>query len=489
MPLQPSPLPVTTVLSSEPPGHLPPDVPALQAEVTRLRETLQTTLLEKDRVLRLLRNTNSDLHTRVQGQTRQLSALNHLITTINASLNLREVAATALVGLHQLLSVEAAALVLRDDADAVTYFLIHPSAFMPAVADRRLLPGQGLLGKVIESGQPFFSNEVSPDTLADTDALPGLSLRSLFCQPLVARERVIGAVQLINKWSGPFTDADRAFVETITGSLAVAVENARVYQAAQAQLEALEQAHARLVETQAQLVQSARQASVGQLAAGLAHELNNPLGIILGFAQLIGQRAGDDKLKSHAGTIERETRRLQRIVSDLLGVARPSSDGTAGETPAEPFTPLDLRQVLARAEHLLAYQLAQEGIPLIVDVPDTPCTVNGSTDQLLQVALNLIQNARQAMPRGGRLRLRAWTEAGRACFAVADTGPGIPPGDLDHLFEAFFTTKPPGQGTGLGLTVSANIIQRHGGELRARNLPVAGAEFTASLPALPAPSA
>ena len=300
------------------PGHLPSDVQALQAEVLRLRETLRSTLVEKDRVLRLLRNTNTDLHTRVQGQTRQLTALNQLITTLNASLNLPEVAANALAGLHQLLSVEAAALALKDDQAWIHYFQIHPAVLLPAVAAVRLRPGEGFLGGVIESGQAFFSNELNTAALTEHDAVPGLSLRSLVCQPLIARERVIGAVQLINKWSGPFTDADRAFVETVAGSLAVAVENARVHHEVQAQLEALEQAHAQLVDTQAQLVQSARQASLGQLAAGLAHELNNPLGIILGFAQLIGRRAEDDQLKAYAASIERETQRIQRIVSDLL---------------------------------------------------------------------------------------------------------------------------------------------------------------------------
>ncbi len=460
--------------AADPSGPLSQDVQALQAEVLRLRETLRSTLLEKDRVLRLLRNTNTDLHSRVQGQTRQLTALNQLITTLNASLNLREVAANALAGLHQLLSIEAAALALKDEQAWVYYFLIHPATLLPAVAPLRLRPGEGVLGRVIESGQPFFSNDLDAAALTPHDALPGLTLRSMVCQPLLAREQVIGAVQLINKWSGPFTDADRAFIETVTGSLAVAVENARVHAEVHAQLEALEQSHTRLVETQAQLVQSARQASLGQLAAGLAHELNNPLGIILGFSQLIGQRAEDAKLQEYAAAIERETRRIQRIVGELLGYAR-----QADEAPAR----VDLRQVLARAEQLLGYQLAQEAIALAVTTPPEPCWVIADADQLLQVVLNLMQNARQAMPGGGRLTLRAWTAAGRACLAVADTGPGIPPADQARIFEPFYTTKPPGQGTGLGLSVSTSLIQQHAGELTVNSGPGQGAEFVISLPA------
>ena len=457
----------------DPAYNLPKDGQALQAEVLRLRETLRSTLLEKDRVLRLLRNTNTDLHGRVQGQTRQLTALNQLITTINASLDLREVAARALSGLHQLLSVEAAALALKDDQAWIQYFYVHPTALMPALAPLRLRPGEGHVGRVIESGQAYVSNELTAAALTEHDQLPGLSLRSLVVQPVISRERVIGVVQLINKWSGPFTDADRAFVETVTGSLAVAVENARVHAEVQAQLHTLEHTHARLVETQAQLVQSVKQASIGQLAAGLAHELNNPLGIILGFGQLIGQRTEDEKLREYAAAIERESRRVQRIVSDLLGFARPAGDSLA---------PVDLRQVLAQAEQLLGYQLAQEGIELATSTAPEPCAVTGDADELLQVLLNLIQNARQAMPGGGRIALRAWTEAGRAWLAVADTGPGIPAADLERIFDPFFTTKPPGQGTGLGLSVSSSIIQRHGGELRVASAPGRGAEFIISLP-------
>jgi signal transduction histidine kinase len=471
------------VRPADPSSKLPADVQALQAEVLRLRETLRTALLEKDRVLRLLRNTNTDLHTRVQGQTRQLTALNQLITTINASLNLREVAAAALAGLHQLLSVEAAALALKSDDAWIHYFLTHPANLMEAVAGLRLRPGEGLLGRVIESGQAFFSNDLEPAALTDHDQVPGLTLRSVVCQPVIARERVIGAVQLVNKWSGPFVDADRAFVETVTGSLAVAVENARVYQEAQAQLRALEQAHARLVETQTQLVQSARQASIGQLAAGLAHELNNPLGIILGFGQLVGQRAQDEQLRSYGAAIERETRRVQRIVSDLLSFARPRGEAPAGFLPpTQAGAHVDLRHVLSRAEQLLGYQLARDNLLLVEDVANEPCLVTGDADQLLQVVLNLMQNARQAMAGGGRLYVRVWNEAARVHLAVRDSGPGIPPDDLDRIFDPFFTTKAPGQGTGLGLTISAGIVQRHGGELAARNRAEGGAEFVMSLP-------
>ncbi len=453
--------------------NLPTDVQVLQRELLRLRETLRATLQEKDRALRMLRSTNTDLYGRVQGQTRQLLALNRLINTINASLDLRQVMLTALSGLQSLLAVEVAALALRDSDGNIKYLMVQPASHMPTLAQLRLKPGQGIVGRVIALGQTYLDNEVAPASLTPFDTATGLTFRSVLCEPVMAHERVIGAVQLVNKWSGAFTDSDRAFMATVAGSVAVAIENARMYEEVQAQLKRLEHTHATLVETQAQLVQSAKLASIGQLAAGLAHEINNPIGIILGFAQLLSQRLGDERLRQYATTIEREAQRIHRIVSDLLGFAR--------QAQAE-ATRLDLRQALDTAISLLEYQLTREAIEVVRDYAPEPAWVLANADQLQQVVMNLVQNARQAMPGGGRLTLRTWTEAGSHFFAVADTGLGIAEEVRQRIFDPFFTTKPVGQGTGLGLSVSYGIIRRHGGDIQVASQRGHGATFTVSLP-------
>ena len=454
---------------------LPTDIPALQAEVEHLRRALREVLQEKDRVLRLLRRMNTDLYGQVQGQTRQLSSLHHLINTINASLDLNEVAATALKGLQSLLGVEVTSLALLDSTEEVRYVMSQPPEMMLTLTAIRLKKGESVIGKVVEGGQAYLANDI-PSASAqsrDLERTIGTTTHSLLCQPLAVHDRIIGSVQLINKRSGPFSDPDRAFVETVAGSIAIAIENARMYQEVQTRLRELERANRELVTAQAQLVRSAKLASVGQLAAGLAHEINNPLGMILGFAQVIGQRIGDEKLKSYAGLIEREALRVKRIVADLLGAARQST--------AE-VTRNDLREILDKALGLVEYQLTNENIRITRAHAGEPGWVMVDRDQILQVVINLIQNARQAMPEGGGLIVRTWSQKQDSLFSITDTGLGIPEADLDRIFDPFFTTKPVGQGTGLGLSVSYRIIRRHGGDIRVASQPGAGTTFIVRLP-------
>jgi len=467
---------MTLPSSDHPTGPLPSDVPTLQAEVMRLRKTLHEVFQEKNLALRLLRRMNTDLDGRVRGQTQQLSSLHQLITTINASLDLNQVSATALVGLRTLLNVERAYLALRDSAGDIRYVMVQPSDTRSTPIHHRLTPGAGVVGRVIDTGRAFVANEArqDPGLFRELDSATGLETQSVLCEPLGVREHIIGAVQLVNKRSGAFTDSDRAFVETVAGSLAIAVENARMYEEVQTQLRALERAHAELVATQAQLVQSAKLASIGQLAAGLAHEMNNPIGIILGFAQLIGQRYGDEKLKGYAAAIEREAMRVRRIVEDLLGFARQTAAAT---------TRIDLRQTADEALNLVEYQMTKENIRVHRRYSAEPAWVMADPDQVLQVLMNLIQNARQAMPTGGEMTVSTWSEGSWSLIAVADTGVGISPENLERIFDPFYTTKPVGQGTGLGLSVSYGIIGRHGGDIQVASQVGAGTTFTIRLPA------
>jgi signal transduction histidine kinase len=460
-----------------PPDPLPNDPRLLAAEIGRLRELLRQTQIEKERALRLLRTTNTDLSGRVQGQTQQLRSLHQLITTISASLDVRAVAEAALAGLQQLLRVEQAVLALADSHGTISYFLAQPPEHLAKLAGAHPTPGEGLLGRALAQDPPqgFVLNAVTPAELSPAEQAAGLAARNALVQPVAAHGRLIGLVQLVNKWAGPFTDADRNFTETVCGSLAVAIENARVYEEVQAQVRALERTNTELVATQGRLVQSARLASVGELAAGLAHEINNPVGVILGFAQLVAQRAEEDKLRGYGELIEREAQRVQRIVGNLMGLAR--------QATAEPVR-LDLRLGVERALQLLEYQLEHDGIRVTRQAAAAPLWVRVDPDQLLQVLLNVIQNARQVMPRGGELVVRTWADPARHYCAIEDTGPGLPPEVLARLGEPFFTTKPPGEGNGLGLSVSRSILQRHGGELRAANRPEGGASFVICLPAV-----
>ena len=236
---------------------------------------------------------------------------------------------------------------------------------------------------------------------------------------------------------------------------------------------------------EAQLIQSEKMAAVGTLVSGVAHELNNPMTSIAGLAEfLLEQPAGTIPDRDHLRVIAEEAQRAGSIVRNLLTFAR--------KGPAE-REPLVMAQVVERTLFLMAYELKLQGITAEKAFADGVPPVLGDRDQLQQVVLNLLTNASQALaalPAGlpRRIVVSILSERGRVLVRVADSGLGIPADVLPRLFSPFFTTKPLGEGTGLGLFISYGIVEGHGGTLSVESRPGAGATFTASLPAAPAAS-
>ncbi len=456
------------------PGTLPLQA-TLQAEIEHLQQLLREASKEKERALRLMRRSNTDLDERVRDQYQQLTTLNHLITTINASLDLREVATTAVIDLEMLVGVQAVSLAWVEGAAGVRFLVARPARWWDDLSRVRLRGDEGIIGRVMQTGSPYVTNDAASDPLfaSGSDTPADFSAQSILCQPLVVHEQVIGALLLANKWAGPFNATDRSFVETVAGSVAIAMDNARMYEQVHAQLKDLEKKNAELVETQAQLVQSEKLASIGELTAGLTHEINNPIGIILGFSQLLAQQEADERLKGYAELIARESVRVKRIVDSLLGFTRHSSLD---------LRRVDLRDIVEKVISLMEYQLARDEIRVSRTTPGSPVWVMADANQMLQVLMNLIQNARQAMPNGGALTLQTASDAECGVVTVTDTGIGIPEADLGRVFDPFFTTKPIGQGTGLGLSVSYGIVTRHGGDIRVASPPGSGASFVVRLP-------
>lgn len=215
-------------------------------------------------------------------------------------------------------------------------------------------------------------------------------------------------------------------------------------------------------------------ASIGRLAAGVAHEINNPLTGVLTFACLMREKPNmDGQDREDLDLIIRETSRAAEIVKGLLDFAR-----------ERPFNrePLDVNEVVRRTIKLIRNQKLFDQIvideQLAADLP----TVDGDMNQLQQVFLNLALNACEAMPSGGAIAIRSRAENGRVTVALTDTGCGIKQEHIDQIFEPFFTTKPVGKGTGLGLSVSYGIVRKHGGTLDLESAEGRGATFTVSLP-------
>jgi PAS domain S-box-containing protein len=226
---------------------------------------------------------------------------------------------------------------------------------------------------------------------------------------------------------------------------------------------------------ESQLVQSEKMAAIGQLAAGIAHELRNPLAIVMNAVYDLRQLLGtaDPEVHEDLRIAEEEIVRAQATIKNLLEFSRESS------AEAEH---VDVNELLTRTLQLMQKYLQDNGVRVRTDLGAVPpCVANGNA--MRQIALNLITNAVQAMPDGGELTLRtARAGSDRIRLEIHDTGVGIPPSRLNDIFNPFYTTKAPGQGTGLGLSVVHSIIERYRGEIRVASEVGIGTTFTIELP-------
>jgi len=245
----------------------------------------------------------------------------------------------------------------------------------------------------------------------------------------------------------------------------------------------VEEATHELERTHEQMMLVEKMASLGKLAAVVAHEINNPLAGIHTYARLLRRKFGgsggvDGEASKALHLVESEAARCGKIVRNLLLFSR---------TPGSRFAPESLAPILDRCALLLRHKAELAGVEIRTEAaPDLPC-VTCDASQVQQLVLGLAMNAVEAMPRGGVLTLRAMRDEGGVVLEVADTGTGIPKEHLRHIFEPFFTTKEEGKGVGLGLAVAYGIVQRHGGRIDVASQPGEGTTFTVQLPPEPPP--
>jgi C4-dicarboxylate-specific signal transduction histidine kinase len=239
--------------------------------------------------------------------------------------------------------------------------------------------------------------------------------------------------------------------------------------------ESLQKSRAELQGAEAQLVQSAKLASLGTLSAGVAHELNQPVAIIRGVAQqLQGEPGLNEDVMADLDLIEGQTSRMMKIIKHLRTFSR---------VGAEERSEVAVNDVVRDCFVLIEAQLRAHDVAVEFDLCEGAPAVLADANELEQVFLNLITNARDANEgnKDARLTIRSRVEGGgRFVLTFADNGTGIPEGVLSHIFDPFFTTKEPGKGTGLGLSISHTIINKHGGTIAAHN--DGGAVFTITLP-------
>lgn len=325
--------------------------------------------------------------------------------------------------------------------------------------------------------QPYLNNRATeliqrlvPDVPVPTLALAGA--------PLIADRRRIG-----NLWfgrPGEISETELRLLTAISDIVANALQRSALHENLEAQYETLQK-------TQSRLVQSEKLAAIGELVAGVAHELNNPLTAVVLYAQMLQDQSASQKTNTDMEQIiVSEAQRASKIVRGLLEFAR--------QRPPE-RKPVQINNLLQSSLELLAYEQHTNNIRIETHyTPDLPVTL-ADPHQLQQVFVNIIANAWQAIPENDQGLLNLSTQVGPSIFGprqprdsdviriqFQDNGPGISPEHMPHIFNPFFTTKQPGQGTGLGLSICHGIVTEHGGHIWAESGSLQGATFVIELP-------
>ncbi|MCK5126235.1 MAG: hypothetical protein KAR42_08255 [candidate division Zixibacteria bacterium] len=336
------------------------------------------------------------------------------------------------------------------------------------VLEENLLLGDSLSEQLTHSAKPISILEFL-GLLGDGKKFATLELFSkglLF--PLIIKSELKGLLIIGGKVTGDkFAPDDIEFLSILANQFVVALENARLYESEKNALEEL-----RL--TQRQLVVTERQAAIGELSAKIAHEVNNPLSIISNYLRLTSRSINDtDKALEHLDVVGQEFKRITRIVRQLLDFHRPQ---------VMEKSKILIDQVIDDILGLIEWQLNENHITIVKDIAADLPFIQGASEQLKQVFLNLVINAKDFMVGGGTLTIRAYQRKNDIVIIFSDTGSGIPKENLSRIFEPFFTTKEAGKGTGLGLSVCFGIIKEHNGRISAVNNSAGGAAFEIILP-------
>jgi PAS domain S-box-containing protein len=408
--------------------------------------------------------------------------------------------------------------ILHDDGQIHRLAVVHADPAKAALAEQLrqqyavLTPdAPHTLARVLRTGQSWFDPAVSATRLqaesrdaAHWTLVQALGFQSEIVVPLLARGRVLGTITCVRSEGGRrYSAADLAVAEELARRAALAFDNARLYQEARAAQEALQQAHtvleqrvaertaalehemaerqqaeAQLRQQQAMLFQHEKLAAMGTMLASVAHELNNPLAVIMMEADLLHEERSDDAQADPVQAIMQAAERCMRIVRNFLTLAR--------QHPPERQN-VALNTAIQGAMELLVYGLQVDTITVDWQLAPALPLLWADPHQLHQVIVNLVTNAHHALrevplPRRLTLTTRYDPSKSGVVLEVADTGPGIPPALQARLFEPFFTTKPPGVGTGLGLPLCRGIIEEHGGSISVESQPGQGTVFRVVLP-------
>lgn len=430
----------------------------------------------------------------IKAKLERLELLDLISRAINSTNDINILLKMALNLTTGFIGAEAVSLFLRDEKTGDLICYLASGTKGEILEGQRMEKGTGIAGWVCENMTPLIVNDASKDPRfnPEFDRKTGFITRSILAVPLRAMGKTVGVLEVINKKNNDlFTPEDQQLLYSLANHLAIAVENAKMTEELRRANESLEQkvkertkeleeAITKLQQTQRQLVQSEKLASLGIMAAGVAHEINNPLSFIQSNLTILRDYINEIKISNREileeinSAIEESldgAKRISEIVKGLKGFAR------ADEGKPEMC---DMNRLIEEVLRIIWNEIKYkaEVIKEFGEIPE----IFVNRNQLAQVLVNLIINAAQAIEKKGKIILRTYMDGDNLAVDVEDTGCGIPPENLKKIFDPFFTTKPVGKGTGLGLSITLGIVQNHGGEIKVNSEVGKGTRFTVLLP-------
>lgn len=371
----------------------------------------------------------------------------------------------------RLAGVRVAALAVPAGSEGLT-LAASAGLLAGAITTWRADIGHGLTGEMFATHRPVLCRDIQSRDGCEDDTLREAGMRACLVVPVRLRHEIVGALYLADPEAREFRPDEVAAVQVLASLLALGMENNRLYGEVRTALEGMAAAQDHLVQTE-------RARAVGAMAGGIANEFNNLLAIVLGKTQLMLPRAPEGPMREGLAAVEEAAWRAADVVRRLQGFAATSMETGAG--------PVDLvlvvREALALTRALWKDEAEARGTPIeVVTVLDKVPHVDGQAPALREAVMNLILNALDAMPRGGRLGLTTRRADGGAELDVSDSGEGMPEDVRRQIFDPFFTTRAP-QRTGLGLSVVHGVVNRHHGSVRVRSEHGGGTAVTLWLPA------
>jgi two-component system NtrC family sensor kinase len=430
---------------------------------------------------------NARLYEAIRARASELALLNEIGLALTSTLDYATVVHAALNQIQRLFRADNVSLLKPDPLTGDLCFVEALSGTIPVEIPVRIAPGESPAGWALDHHRSVLVEDVQTDPrfLDWMDHLTGHRAGALMAVPLLAREHSSGMILVVSSEAGIYAHEDLSTLQAIASTLAVALENASLYDELRALLREWEEA-------QAQLIHAEKMTALGRLAASIAHEINNPLQAVQTYLTLAQEELEEEQqhpapLIRYLGTVGKEIERIATIVRRMRDFYRPAREG---------LQPTYLHAVLESVLALTNKQLQHSHVVVERVWADHLPAIEANPDHLKQVFLNLVLNAIDAMPAGGTLHISTWVDQIQVSVGAqplpavriefSDTGEGMPPEVLSRLFEPFFTTKE--GGTGLGLSISYGIIQAHGGQVTVESYAEMGTTFIILLPVVQPPA-